>query len=791
VSVSSPQPDLGAAGFQHELAAALEAANLPTLLAAVVQLTGDMSLLTGPFRPGPMRGPGDHDDAGLPPAVQAELRALAAETALAHRRGDLPAPAPLTPEQIIQVLSVSVGQAVPHAQAGILAEELGVLSRSIPVIDVAAGERAPEVLVVGAGFSGLCAAIRLDEAGVPYTIIDKNPDVGGTWHENVYPGCGVDTPVHLYSFSFAQRPDWPRYFAGQSDMARYLRQVSSACGVREKVQFGTELEQAVWQDARERWLVTLRHADGSATTREFPVLITAVGLLSRPAYPDLPGLDTFPGPVVHTGAWPAGLDLAGKRVAVIGTGASAMQFVPAVAGLAREVTVYQRSPQWVIPNPNTNRLVEPAKQFLMAEYPGYLAWYRVRQAWNFGDRLHPLLRIDRDWPHQDRSINPANERHRMFLTRYIAEQLAGRPELIGKCVPSYPPYGKRPLLDHGWFDALRRDDVALVDDAVARIDGPRVVTRSGQAREADVIVLATGFQTLNMLGPMEIRGRSGVTLRDTWGADDARAYLGMNVPDFPNMFILYGPNTNAGHGGSHVLSVEMQVRYVLQAVKRMAEQRLTSIECRPEVYQKYNDEIDEALSGSIWTHRGMTTYYRNSKGRIVTNIPWTNAEYWERTRTLDPNDFTERTGAAGDDGNKTDQTRGLVLEFSAARARNDITAIARLLADDVEWHSPLSIRSRPLRGRDRVAAALSGGTTSQVLQVGTIQRQVVAVVVEDQTAVVRQLMSATRLDGGEYRNDYCWVYTFRDGLICRMDEYGDTLLTARAGFVPLAAPQTT
>ncbi|MFT4081006.1 MAG: NAD(P)/FAD-dependent oxidoreductase [Nocardioides sp.] len=632
--------------FERHLLAALEHANLPTLLACVVQLTGDFSLLEGRFRPTETRGPGDHDHAGLSEAVQAELRELAADVALAQRRGELKPAEPLTPTEVGHILSSVLGEHVPEIQNELFAEELGVVSRATPVIDAENGEEATDVLVVGTGFSGLCAAIRLAEAGVPYTVIEKNPAPGGTWQENIYPGCGVDTPVHLYSFSFAQRPDWPRYFAKQGEVRDYLHELAQSYGVNEKTIFRTELERAVWSNEDQRWHVILRGPDGTRREASYRVVISAVGLLNRPAHPAIPGLDEFPGPVVHTAAWDERLDLTGKRVAVIGTGASAMQLVPAIAGIAGEVQVYQRSPQWIIPNPNTNVPVEPAKQFLMAEYPGYLAWYRLRAAWNFGDRLHPMLRIDPEWPHQERSINADNERHRKFLTGYIERQLPGRPDLVAKCTPTYPPYGKRPLLDHGWFEALLRDNVELIDRGVATIEGNQVITSAGESRTADVIVLATGFQTLNMLAPMEIVGRSGVTLREAWGTDDARAYLGMTVPDFPNLFILYGPNTNAGHGGSHVLSVEMQVRYVLQALKRMAQRRLSSLECRPEVFERYNDDLDEALSGSIWTHPGMTTYYRNSKGRIVTNIPWTNAEYWRRTRWFQPSEFVETPEAA-------------------------------------------------------------------------------------------------------------------------------------------------
>jgi 4-hydroxyacetophenone monooxygenase len=632
--------------FRTQAEQALREANLPSLFAAVVQLTGDLSLLDGPLRPTGMRGPGDHNAAGLPPQAQDALRAKALDVLLAHRAGTLATAPTLTPDEVLDVLSACLDERVPDEQTEMLAEELGVLSRATPVIDRAHGEQPPHVLVVGAGFSGLCAAIRLQEAGVPYTMIERCDDLGGTWHENTYPGCGVDTPIHVYSFSFAQRPDWPRYFARQAEVRDYLRAVASEYGILDRIQFGTTLEQATWNEESQRWNVALTTADGTSKL-EFPVVISAVGLFNQPATPVIPGLDAFDGPVVHTAAWDAEVDLTGKRVAVVGSGASAMQLVPAIAGTAAEVVVFQRSAQWIIPNPNTERAVEPGQQFLMTHFPGYLGWYRLRHAWNFGDRLHPMLRIDPNWPHQDQSINFDNERHRRFLTRYISEQLAERPELVDACVPHYPPYGKRPLLDHGWFRTLVREDVRLVPHGVTRVEGRQVVTDLGEAVEVDVIVLATGFTTLDLLGTMTVEGRGGLGLREEWGPDDARAYLGMTVPRFPNLFILYGPNTNAGHGGSHVLSVEMQVRYVLQAIKILAQPGVTSMECRRDVYEAYNIEVDAALDGSIWTHPGMTNYYRNSAGRIVTNIPWTNAEFWRRTRVLDAEDFEIHSAESG------------------------------------------------------------------------------------------------------------------------------------------------
>jgi 4-hydroxyacetophenone monooxygenase len=335
---------------------------------------------------------------------------------------------------------------------------------------------------------------------------------------------------------------------------------------------------------------------------------------------------------MHTARWRDDVEIRGKRVAVIGTGASAMQLVPNIAGVAERVIVFQRSPQWGIPHPNYMREVNPGTQLLMREVPYYQGWYRLRLVWGFGDRLHQHVQWDPDWPHTDRSISELNDRQRQFLTDYIRAELGERTDLMDKCVPPYPPYGKRPLLDNGWFRTVARDDVDLVTDAIAEVREDRVVTDTGEELPADVIVLATGFQALRVLAPMEVVGRSGRMLRDTWGEDDARAYLGITVPDFPNFFCLLGPNTFAGHGGSGVLTIELEMRYVMEMLKLMVERGIASVECRQSVHDAYNEELDDALQGTIWAYPGMSTYYRNSRGRIVVPMPWSNVDYWHRTR---------------------------------------------------------------------------------------------------------------------------------------------------------------
>ncbi len=361
--------------------------------------------------------------------------------------------------------------------------------------------------------------------------------------------------------------------------------------------------------------------------------MTGVGFFNRPSFPRIAGLDSFEGPAMHTAEWRDDVEIEGKRVAVIGTGASAMQLVPNIAGVAERVLVFQRTPQWGIPHPNYMREVTAGERQLMEQVPNYLRWYRLRQLWNFGDRLHKNVLWDPDWPHAERSISKISESQRIYLTEHIREQLGDRAEeLMPKCVPDYPPYGKRPLLDNGWFSTVARDDVDLITEDIAEVTPRGVATADGEEHQVDVLVLASGFKALQVLAPMEIRGRSGRSLREVWGEDDARAYLGITVPDFPNLFCLFGPNTFAGHGGSGVLSIELQLRYSLELLARMFELGAASADCRQDVHDAYNAELDEALSSTIWAHPGMTTYYRNSKGRIVVPMPWTNVDYWHRTR---------------------------------------------------------------------------------------------------------------------------------------------------------------
>jgi len=614
----------------------LDDANIPTLVMVLVHLTGDERWLDEPYTVKRARPLDDNDTGGLSDSAQNDVRAAALEAITGYLEGRL-GPVELTSEQVTRMLSIAMVETVPVEYGPLLLEELGIDSRDVPV-PTSAG-RTLDAVIIGSGISGLCAAIKLQAAGIPFTIVEKNLSVGGTWHENEYPGVGVDTPSHFYSFAFSPNPSWNRYFARGRQVQEYLESLADKFALRDSIQYGTEVTHADWDNNSSSWKVRVTHADGTHEVLESRLLFSCVGQVNRPAKPAIRGLQTFEGSVMHTAEWQKGTSLAGKRVAVIGTGASAMQLVPAIVDEAERLVIFQRSKQWAIPHPNYHREVTDGVRTLMELVPLYTAWYRLRAFWNYSDRLHPLLQVDPDWPHQDRSINAANESHRVYLTEHIKSELGDRADLIEACVPGYPPYGKRPLVDNGWFRTVRRDDVDLITERVVEVRPSSVVSESGQEFEVDVIVLATGFRALQFLWPMEIRGRSGKTLAEQWGHDDARAYLGIAVPDFPNLFILNGPNTNAGHGGSAVIATELQVRYVMELLAAMAEQDLASVEVTERAFWTYNDQVDEALNRSIWVHPGMTTYYRNDAGRVVLSSPWKYIDYWNRTRHADLADY--------------------------------------------------------------------------------------------------------------------------------------------------------
>lgn len=621
-----------------ELRAAIEAANLPTLLMVMFQISGDRKWLSDPYRPVRTKGMSDNDTGGFTPEVQAEIRSAAIEILGEWGRGT-PMAHPMPDEALLlEMITSCMGEEVPAEFGPMFAEELEAVADGERRRSEVAGAEEFSVIIIGAGISGVSAAVELNTAGIRAKIFEKNPDVGGTWWENGYPGCGVDTPSYVYTLSYFPR-EWSTYYGKRDEVLQYMQDVARETGVVDQVQFETEVQSAVYDEGAQRWVVTVRDAAGVVTEHTANVVISAVGLLNRPAVPTIPGAETFAGRQFHSAEWPKGFDVTGLRVGVVGSGASAMQIVPAVADRVESLTVFQRSPQWVAPSFNYTTPVSDEVNWLLRNVPNYRIWYRLRLSWLVNDRLHPSLMLDPEWEHPERSINAINDGHRRGLTRYIEGQLAGRPDLLEKALPTYPPFGKRMLIDNGWYEALKKPGVELVTDGVASIDPTGLTTTSGEHVELDVIVYATGFEAKKMLWPLDIQGRGGVTIRERWGDDDARAYLGMTAPDFPNFFVMYGPNINLGHGGSYMFAGECQARYITQLCTAMIEQNAGAVEVRADVHDAYNDSVDEAHGRMIWSHRGMDTWYRNSNGRIVTNSPWRVVDYWKLTRKVDRDDF--------------------------------------------------------------------------------------------------------------------------------------------------------
>ncbi len=623
----------------HRFAAAVAIANIPSLLMVLVQLTGERRWLDEPYQPTRAQGMSDNDTGGLPEPVQAEIREAALEAIVAWRAGRPVAVPEPTPELLVEMLSCAMGETVPPEYGPFVATLLDQAPTHPEAVRVPTGFH---VLIIGAGVSGMCTAVNLQRAGIPYTIIEKNETVGGTWWENHYPGAGVDTPNHLYSFSFVTF-DWSKYFALRDELHAYMEHVASTFGLQEHIRFGTEVVSASYDAETQGWQVLVRRGDGTTEMLRTTVLISATGIFNPLKYPQIDGLDSFAGPSFHTARWRDDVDLTGKRVAIIGNGASCMQTGPEIQPRVEQLTIFQRSKQWAAPFEQFRKEVPEPVRFLLREVPLYRAWYRVRLGWTFNDRLHVALQKDPNWEHPERSLNAINDAHREYFTRYIKAELGDREDLIPRVVPDYPPYGKRMLMDNGWFRMLTKPNVELVTDRIDHIEADAIVTADGTRHEADVLVIATGFDVLRFLSSFEITGRSGRPLREVWEDDDARAYLGLAVPDFPNFFCLYGPNTQPGHGGSLIFVIEMQVHFIMDLIQKMLRHDLGAVEVRTDVHDAYNAGIDAAHENMVWTHPGMETYYRNQRGRVVVNYPYRNVDLFSMTRDADLDEFVVET----------------------------------------------------------------------------------------------------------------------------------------------------
>jgi cation diffusion facilitator CzcD-associated flavoprotein CzcO len=480
------------------------------------------------------------------------------------------------------------------------------------------------VAIVGAGFSGLCMAIRLKQEGITdFTVLERADEIGGTWRDNTYPGCQCDIPSALYSYSFAPNPDWSRFYPRQAEIRDYLRRCASEFGVIPWVRFGHDVESAAWDESQRRWRLETSRGPISAD-----VLVGGMGGLSEPSVPDIPGLDGFRGTIFHSAEWDHGHDLAGERVAVIGTGASAVQFVPRIQPRVGKLHLFQRTPSWVMPDPD--RRVSDVERRLFRSLPA--AQRLLRAGLYFAHEATVLGTI------VDRRLSKGLE---LIARRHLRNQVAD-PELRAKLTPDYTIGCKRITMSNTYYRALTQANAELVTDPIREVRAASIVTADGAERELDTIILGTGFKVFDNPAFTRVRGRDGRTLDQVWRGSP-RAYLGTTIAGFPNLFLLVGPNSAGGYN-SILFTTEAHVNYAIEGIKVMDRGNLGAVEVRPEVYGEFNREAERRLGGSVWNAGGCASWYLDSNGRNGVWWPGFTWRLWQRTRRFDPRDYLLQPG---------------------------------------------------------------------------------------------------------------------------------------------------
>ncbi|MGY2282573.1 flavin-containing monooxygenase [Pseudomonas gingeri] len=484
-----------------------------------------------------------------------------------------------------------------------------------------AGCESVDIAIIGSGFAGLCMAIKLKQAGMAdFFIAERAGSLGGTWRDNHYPGCACDVQSHVYSFSFAPNPDWSRQFAPQAEIRAYLERCARDFGLEPHLRYNMGLDKAVFDEARQRW--HLRFCDGREVSAR--VLVSGMGGLSRPALPDIPGLEQFAGKSFHSQHWDHQYPLEGKRVAVIGTGASAIQFVPQIAPRVAHLTLFQRTPPWILPKPD--RELSRAERWLFKHLPFTQRLARSAIYWMLESRVIAFA-------HQPKLMKVVQK----IALRHLHKQVAA-PTLRATLTPDYTIGCKRILISNDYYPSLTRSHVKVVSQDVLRVEADAVVTADGVRHPVDCLIYGTGFQATEPLPRGLLIGRQGVDILDTW-ADGAHAYLGTCLPGYPNFFMIIGPNTGLGHN-SMILMIEAQVDYILQALKQMRDRRIDALEVKPQVESQYNGRLQQQLKRAIWSTGGCRSWYLDPRtGKNTTLWPGSTWRFRQVTRSFELRDY--------------------------------------------------------------------------------------------------------------------------------------------------------
>jgi 4-hydroxyacetophenone monooxygenase len=621
----------------HEIAEALLDVSIPTLMLSLVHMSGDPGLIRGELKPAGLflnevQGYMSEED-------KAAVRKIALEVIADYRDRGCPEPEPIGAELLQEMMQWLVCEPVPDEYVPMLLEEMELDGRDARATRPLETQDFP-VVVIGCGESGLLAGIRLKEAGIPFTIVEKNAGVGGTWWQNTYPGARVDVGNHFYCYSFEPTDQWTHYFAEQPELQAYFQGVMDKYDIGRHVLWETEVTDAAWDDATATWTVRARDRNGAITQLSARAVISAVGQLNRPHLPAIDGQQDFAGPAFHSAEWDHSVDLRGKRVAMIGAGASGFQIAPTIAPDVHHLTVFQRTAQWMFPNPNYHAEVGAGVQWALLHLPFYGRWYRFLLFWPGCDKGLEAARVDADYPDQQKAVSEINEITRIMFTEWIRSQVGDDPDLLAKVQPDYPATGKRTLQDNGsWLQALTRDNVELVRTGIDRIEPDAVITDDGTRHPADIIVYATGFQANKMLWPMTIVGRDGEILSERWG-ERPSAYLGITVPGYPNFFCMYGPGTNLAHGGSLIFHSECQMRYITECLELLIANGHRALEPREDKAANWHDRSQAEMRKMVWSQPSVKhSFYKNEFGEVYVLSPWRLVDYWTWTREPNPDDF--------------------------------------------------------------------------------------------------------------------------------------------------------
>jgi len=622
----------------EQIRQALEKAHIPALMAALVHLNGNRDHFSV-VKPHFVMFAEEED--GLTEQDRKLARQLAFDALTRYRDGGCVEPARLTEGDVIATMNYITGEAMTDEEVPFLREELNLFGedrRQVP-IDKAALPEGFQVVIIGTGMSGIMAAIRLQQNGIPFVMLEKNPEMSGTWYENTYPGCQVDSANHLYSYIFEPNHQWSGHFSGAAELKTYFNRIVDKYGLRKYVRLNTAVERATFSESDKRWVIEVS-SNGKRENLVADSVISAVGQLNSPKMPDISGIDSFRGISFHSARWEHEHALDGKRVIVIGTGCSAAQFVPKIAPQCGELKVFQRSAPWLMPTETYHQPMSPEELWLFREVPFYARWYRFFLFRTLAvDGVLPMMYSEPGWQGPPGTIGESNEILRQLLIDSLKEQAGDDEELLAKLIPDYPPGGKRPVLDDGaWISTLKRDNVQLLTDSISEIVPEGVRTADGVVHEADVIIFGTGFKADQFLIPMQVIGRNGIDLVSHWGGDP-KAFKGVVVADFPNFYCLYGPNSNIVVGSSIIFFVECQLRYVMGCLKLQLEHGYRTIECKKEVMASYNERIDALNRQRAWGDPSVNSWYKNSAGRVTQNWPGTHGEWWQQTLAPDPEDF--------------------------------------------------------------------------------------------------------------------------------------------------------